>query len=309
MPVDVSWASAPLIEQFAGTKLLRTGSLIVSIFGDSVLPRGGEVWLGSIIAALAPLGISERLVRTAVYRLVQDGVLTNTQVGRRSYYSLTEAGRRQFNEATQRIYASPERTWGGEWCLVLTSGLDPSCRKTLRKTLAWLGFGQFSADVLAHPAPDLEQLQAQLRNDDPEGRCVVMTGAKQITGNHQNMAQLVGDAWQLDRLQDAYSSFIRRFVPVLTGAQQNAALDNEDAFYIRTFAVHEYRKILLRDPALPSDLLPETWPGREAYALIQKLYRTVVQPAEIFVSERFENETGALPPPAGEFSNRFGGLS
>ena len=64
----------PLIEHFKRRKPLRTGSLIVTIFGDSVAPRGGVVSLGSLIGVLDPLGISHRLVRTAVYRLVQEGL-------------------------------------------------------------------------------------------------------------------------------------------------------------------------------------------------------------------------------------------
>jgi phenylacetic acid degradation operon negative regulatory protein len=45
-------------------------SLLVTVFGDSVAPHGGRAWLGSLIGLLAPFGISERLVRTSVYRLV-----------------------------------------------------------------------------------------------------------------------------------------------------------------------------------------------------------------------------------------------
>jgi phenylacetic acid degradation operon negative regulatory protein len=88
MPASTSNLTARLFDHFATRKPLRTGSLIVSIFGDSVAPRGGVVWIGSLIEVLAPLGISQRLVRTAVFRLVQDGILTNEQVGRRSFYTL-----------------------------------------------------------------------------------------------------------------------------------------------------------------------------------------------------------------------------
>ena len=63
------------------------------------------MWLGSLIKVLEPLGISHRLVRTAAYRLVQDGILTSEQEGRRSFYTLTADGRRQFEEASERIYS------------------------------------------------------------------------------------------------------------------------------------------------------------------------------------------------------------
>ena len=152
----------PLVKAFADAKPLRTGSLLVSVFGDSVAPRGGVVWLGSLIRMLEPLGISQRLVRTAAYRLVQDGILVNQQQGRNSYYSLTESGRHQFDEATARIYSRPTAVWDRHWCLVLTHDLSVEQRQDVRRELAWLGFGQLNSDTLAHPNPDEHLLFNQL---------------------------------------------------------------------------------------------------------------------------------------------------
>ena len=44
---------------------VRAGALIISLFGDAVAPRGGRLWVGSLIRLLQPLGIDDRLVRTA----------------------------------------------------------------------------------------------------------------------------------------------------------------------------------------------------------------------------------------------------
>ncbi len=53
----------------------RAKSLVMTLFGDVITPHGGEVWLGSLIELLAPFGISDRLVRTSVYRLAEEGWL------------------------------------------------------------------------------------------------------------------------------------------------------------------------------------------------------------------------------------------
>ena len=82
-----------LLDEYRARPTLRAGSLITTVFGDSIAPRGGTVWLGSLIKVMAEFGVSERLVRTSVYRLVKDEWLRSDQVGRRSYYSLTDAGR------------------------------------------------------------------------------------------------------------------------------------------------------------------------------------------------------------------------
>src|SRR4029453_14301246 len=51
----------------------RAKSLVVTVWGDAIAPHGGAVWLSGLIKLLAPLGLNERLVRTSVYRLAQEG--------------------------------------------------------------------------------------------------------------------------------------------------------------------------------------------------------------------------------------------
>jgi phenylacetic acid degradation operon negative regulatory protein len=71
-----------LIKRFQQQRPLRTGSLIITLFGDAIVPRGGTVWLGSLIELLAPMGVSQRLVRTSVFRLTREGWLMAEKVGR-----------------------------------------------------------------------------------------------------------------------------------------------------------------------------------------------------------------------------------
>ena len=245
----------PLIDTFAAAKPLRTGSLIVSIFGDSVAPRGGVVWLGSLIQALDPLGISHRLVRTAAYRLVQDGILTNEQKGRNSYYSLTASGRAQFQEATARIYALPQGEWDQHWCLVVTHVLNAEQRQEIRRDLAWLGFGQFGGDLLAHPNPDQARLYSHLDRLKLRDECLVFR-AKLASVTADLNTKVVAQSWDLVSLEHAYGRYVEQFLPLLKAVRKQRQLNPADAFYIRTFMIHEYRKTLLRDPKLPPELLP-----------------------------------------------------
>jgi hypothetical protein len=60
------------IDAFKTERRVKAGSVIVTAFGDAIAPRGGVLWLGSLIQLLAPLGINERLVRTAAFRLVKE---------------------------------------------------------------------------------------------------------------------------------------------------------------------------------------------------------------------------------------------
>lgn len=300
--------TARLFDHFTSRKPLRTGSLIVTIFGDAIAPRGGVVWIGSLIAALAPLGISQRLVRTAVFRLVQEGILANEQVGRRSFYSLTGAGRVQFHDATARIYAQPERQWQGQWCIALLHALPTAQRAAARQALSWLGFGQFGADTLAHPHADRARLHRHLEDLGVGSDTVLLDATLAADGSDLALRRLVSNTWDLGALEAAYASYIGLFSPILEALQKGACLSDADAFYIRTFMIHEYRKVVLRDPELPADLLPANWQGHSAYQLSRRLYRKLVAPSERFIDTALKDQSGTLPPLAESFAERFGGL-
>src|SRR5437773_1151081 len=131
----------------------RARSLIVTVWGDALAPHGGGVWLSGLIRLMAPFGMSERLVRTSVFRLVRDGWLKGQTLGRRSRYRLTREGARRFEAAHHRIYAMPAPQWGGDWAIVIAppdAAPNPT-RIELRDELAWEGFGAIAPGVYVKP--------------------------------------------------------------------------------------------------------------------------------------------------------------
>ena len=93
-----------LLASFERRRPMRAGSLIVTIYGDAIVPRGGSLWLGSLLDMMAGFGVEPGLVRTAVSRLVADGWFERTRIGRNSYYRLSANGAAEFATATARIY-------------------------------------------------------------------------------------------------------------------------------------------------------------------------------------------------------------
>ena len=108
-----------LLDSFRERNRVKAGSLIISVFGDAILPRGGKIWLGGLINLLAPLDLNERLIRTTVFRLVKDEWLTTQTQGRRTDYKLSASGWRRFEEASKQIYASNAPPWDHRWRLVM----------------------------------------------------------------------------------------------------------------------------------------------------------------------------------------------
>src|SRR3981081_1623505 len=126
MTANASTAAAELVARFRRQRPLRGGSLIVTMFGDSIMPRGGGVSLGSLICLAAPCGLNGRWVRTAIARLAKDGWLEGRRGGKLSEYHLSPDGRERFAEATRRIYSAPDTEWSGRWTLVVRPPLPPA---------------------------------------------------------------------------------------------------------------------------------------------------------------------------------------
>ena len=299
-------ACRSLINEFKSRPTVRAGSLITTVFGDAIAPRGGVVWLGSLIQVMAEFGISERLVRTSVFRLAKDGWLQSQQLGRRSYYSLTDEGHERFEQATHRIYAEPSADWDGTWCLVLLGGLNAVDKDIVRKEAAWIGFGAMSANVLAHPVPDMADLDVTLRRVGLAGDVVVMSA--QTIRSDAAMRRLARSGWNLDDIDARYEAFVRMFRPVLAQLGKTAVVEPKTAFLLRTMLIQEYRKVLLRDPQLPGELLPAGWHGWAAYQLCRNLYLGLHQAADDYIGSLMETADGPLPPPNKSLSSRFGGL-
>jgi phenylacetic acid degradation operon negative regulatory protein len=84
------------------------------------------------------------------------------------------------------------------------------------------------------------------------------------------------------------------------------ALADIDAFTARILLIHHYRRVVLRDPLLPTALLPADWPGRAARQLCGEIYRGLLPASEQWLDRNASDENGPLPVAGGELARRFG---
>lgn len=291
-------ALSPLIAAFQARSPIRAWSLIVTIYGDAVMPRGGELWLGTLSEILAPIGIDDRLVRTAMSRLASEGWLERTKVGRKSFYRLSDGGQRAFADATRRIYFAAPPDWKGDWRIaVLTASGE--IRAAQREMLRDQGFGQLAPTVFLAPAT--------AGGDLFSGNIAAQAGIVWLdaTGSAADALLLAGEAFQLTTVADGY----RRFLDVFSGldaacAGADALLDL-DQLIARILLIHEFRRLVLRDPLLPEALLPADWPGHGARALAARIYGRLVKGSERWLDRYGERSDGPLPPPEALFFKRF----
>lgn len=287
----------------------RSNSLIVTLFGDAIAPHGGTIWLGSLIRLLAPMHISARGIRTSIYRLTREGWLKATPIGRQSAYGLTPDGLRRITHAYRRIYAAPETSWNGEWQFVVVpeGALPPRERDDLRRNLLWEGYGMLAPGIFAHPSGNSEELSALLKR----AGCLHKTALfkahaiDEVAKRPQKI--LIGQCWQLDLLSEDYRCFTKRFQYVRQILATNPA-SSEQNFVLRILLMHEFRRILLRDPQLPSELLPGNWPGHYARELCRDIYSLVLEGSEQYLAEIADAPSGKLPPATRDLYLRFGGI-
>lgn len=297
------------IKDFLDQHPTRANSLIITVYGDFIAPHGGTVWLGSFIRLVDPLGLNERMVRTSVYRLSQEKWLVSEQLGRKSYYSLTTSGRRRFEHAYRRIYFTPPDIWTGEWQLVMIpASLTGAQRDALRKELAWAGYGALASGILAHPSADSDALLDILQETGAHDKVVAMKAANISTLASRPLQELVHECWNLDALSAKYLAFIELFRPVLRTMRAASDLDPEQCFLVQTLLMHAFRRTLLHDPQLPSQLLPANWSGGIARQVCRDLYRITYPLAQQHLLSVCETANGPLPPAAPYFYERFGGL-
>lgn len=264
---------------------IRPKDLIFTLLGDYVLPRGGEIWTGSLIELLRILGsTSDQAVRSALSRLSRRGWLQSRRSGRRSYYSLTARGRRLLQEGAERIYIGRRGDWDGRWWLV--SYRVPERRRKwrarLRRELAWLGLGRLAASLYVTPYDPRRELEALFEKLERERRMRVRRYLDLFTAEHLDgdSRQLARQAWDLEGINARYRAFLSQYQPLhQTDRSAGRRLDPAASFVRRFMLTHEYRLFPWLDPDLPGSLLPEDWLGHEARQLFQAYHDLLTGPA------------------------------
>lgn len=265
--------------EIASALRLKAAAFIVTIYGDVVVPRGGILWTGTLIDLCSTVGINESLVRTAVSRLVAASQLDGERVGRRSYYRLRQSAAVDFQRAADLLYG-PDRPARG-WQIIHDPEMRPEDAGRAR-------MGHLGGSVFIRP----DRGQA------------TRTGALVFHAEAVTAPERMAGFWDLSALRDGYAQFIGQF-----GAVDPAGMSDGQALMVRLLMVHAYRMVLLRDPRLPDEHLPEAWNGAQARALFRRLYLGLTPGAHRHVTAVCEGVDGVLPAETAATAQRLATLT
>lgn len=260
---------------------INPNTVVFALLAQYVLPRGSEVWLGSLIQAMAALDISEAAARSTVLRLKKRGVLESQRLGRRTFYWLTEAGMHRLNLGGFRFSLPSEKAWDGKWTIAVYSIPEEQrdLRDALRRALKWWGFGSLAPGTWISTRVLLPEIESELRELGVWEYVSVFRSEYLGSGDP---SAIVAKAFpEQGPLEAGYQDYITKAKAVLRSLEAGL-LDDEACFATRMRNLWEIYAVAKDDPILPPALLPEDWPRFEAVELSVQVRQVLSAPAERF---------------------------
>lgn len=249
-------ALQPLIEMFHANGRPRVISLVVTIFGDAALPRGGEIAMTDLTAITGNVGVSPGALRTAMSRLAAEGWVERQKVGRNSLYRLSGQARKDSEWAAGIIYAA-DPVSHREWIVSIDQNAVDDGAAAISKSVRILPVDQRPAEVC-------------------EGRFVLL-------GSPLHTPKWVKDAVAPPELHDQFRA-LEAALAAEDLFHKAAILPALDALTARILIAHFWRRLILRHPFLPESFVPTDWPGLACHAEVAAVYRMAAGAAERYWS-------------------------
>lgn len=277
-----------LINQLISKAKLRPKSMIMTIFGDVVSLYGGSSSLMTLIAIAKNFGFSEGLIRTSVNRLKQKGWLNVRKNNNRSHYSLTEKAQLLFDEAQKKIYYHIQPYKEEYWTLVYTGDAKNKLQSNkFEKELVFKGFAYLGRRFLFSPKPQGEVYDVA-RKLDLESSILIFKANISKNTDRLFVKQLMEEHWHIQTLVEAYEKFNTFFVPILEIIKmREQEVSDKHMLTLRLILIHEYRKMILKDPNLPQILLPSYWPYDISYQLCSRIYQEIYFSSSRYLTSNF----------------------
>lgn len=264
---------------------------MLTLYGDYVRHKGGEIGIGSLIKLLGNFALSEQSIRSAVSRMCRAGLLQVRRNGLKSYYSLTKDGFGLLDKGAQRIFERKGNGWDGNWSIVVyfIPEENREVRDRLRLELSLIGYGPLAPATWISPhnlTGEVEEIAEKLRIKE-----YVQTFQAQHKGFSASKA-IISRCWNLNRIHRKYASFIAEYRPKLEEhlgrLKAGQSVEPSECFVARFKLIDEYRRLPFFDPDLPAELLPRNWLRSQAADLFHEYHDLLAEKANEYFDTVFE---------------------
>ena len=241
-------------------KLLTTNDKIriVLTLGEGIMDHlwGADGSMDWYYRPWSIINVSRSAFRTAIFRQINTGEITKIIDPKKgAVYRMSPKGQSRFyrNYPLARLRNEP---WDGKWRMVI---YDLPCKQNnkrnyLRKKLIELGFGCYQKSVYVTPLDVLAELQEYIENHHLTELVVVFEGNR-IFG--EDIKMLAERLWNLGEINEKYFELEGK----LKSCELRGKLKDE---YGQLW--DEFSNLLLKDPFLPADFLPDNWVGERVKA-------------------------------------------
>ena len=278
---------------------LRVWSLIVTIFGDAIEPRGGVLRLNALQQIINRMGIGDNAFRTAMSRLASDGWLKRKRIGRASYYSPTDMAKRENAKACETIYRFSDSTTpkknDGSVCFAvskLAGGFSTETKSLLHDA----NFGFIGNKTAVSPRAGNKVAKYDISD------VAIFNAREQI---EDEIIDVFKSAKFYKNYADNYRVFASQAKILKTNLKKCKSLSPLDAMVLRSLLVHNWRRIVLRDVQWPKFARNKNWPGFKAQTLMKSLYRELLKPSEVWLDQIDATPEGKLPKASAKLYKRF----
>ena len=273
----------------------RLKSLIVTLWGDALIPFGGRAWLGGLPRLLSPLSFDESLIRVSLRRLVTEGWLVSDAVGRKRDLSISDAHLDETRRVQAQIYAGAAPAWDGTWLMVQVAAKNAASRESIRRAFAQQGFASSSPNVFLHPHAQWDTISRAASIRPHLSEITAVFRAREVT-RLTNMSAL----WETDAIRARWLE-IDSLIDIAGQATGPPA-----AFCCQLLLVHAMRRLTLACPSLPAEIMPPDWPENPVRHRLKEVYLALCGSSKTWVGNHLVLSDGTRSEWVGFAPPRFG---
>ncbi len=213
-----------------------------------------------------------RTIYKAVSRLEENGLLRKFNKDRKVHLRLTAKGRKVINEhrASDR---KPLPVWDHKWRIIIFDIPEEKKHlgRMLRRFLISIGFGKVQRSVWISPH-DLQKTVQRYANKLNLSKYIYLMAVDSFRSIPER--EMANRCWNIEKLHQDYLDLIEQYKKLREDAKKlksdPSSKNNDLLTILKNRLEWDYDSILLRDPRLPSELLPDQWGGEKARIYINQ---------------------------------------
>lgn len=250
-------------------KLIRPQDRILMLLaniGDVLMFLHEEVGIGKMslkqLYGWAPSSYKRGNFTRVVRRMFNTGYLEKIIKNGKPYVRLTGRGKKVLSR-DYPLFSLQRKQWDRKWRLVIFDIKEPQRRKRdfFRKKLLELGLGMIQKSVYLTPFDIAMDLQEFIEAVGLKAEVFIMEVNNILVGNAKSLAKKI---WPLEKLNKKYEKILEKLEKIekLKNWYKEQSLRN-----LR----EKYLQILITDPFLPKELLPDDWLAEKVIKSLGKM--------------------------------------